>query len=821
MKISYKWLGRYVENLPQPEKLSILLTDCGLEVEMLEHFQSIPGGLKGVVVGRVESCIKHPNADKLSLTKVNIGSGELLSVVCGAPNVAAGQTVLLATVGTNMITPKGEFVIQKAKIRGEVSEGMICAEDELGLGTSHAGIMVLPEDTPLGMPASEYFSIEEDYVFEIGLTPNRSDATSHLGVARDVIAVLNAQNPDDTKKFAVMMPTVESFKVDEVKLPIPVIIEDDAACPRYSGLTMTGIEVKASPDWLQNALKAIGLRPINNIVDITNFVLYETGQPLHAFDADKISGNKVVVKKLKEGTPFVTLDGVERKLDGQDLMICNADGGMCMAGVFGGLSSGVTANTTSLFLESACFDPATIRKSSKRHNLKTDASFRFERGTDINITVYALKRAALLIKELAGGSISSEIVDVCPGKTDRCKVTFSLKQLDTIAGKHIAPKLVLNILESLDITVLSSSDDVLELAIPTAKVDVTREVDVIEEILRIYGYGNIEFPDSLRTNLSYRNKPDREQIKNAIAGLLTDKGYHEILTNSLTNSNYTEKFADTLSPQNNVPILNPLSRELNVMRQSMLFSGLEVLAYNKNRKNADLKLYEIGHVYCLVKGAGFNDLDKYQQREQIALFLMGDFNKEHWTGKNRKATFYDLKAGIEAILNRLGIVRRELKMLPVENSLLQDAWTLNDKENVLCTLGKVTLAVCNEFDIKEEVFYAEIDLDTLIRLHSEKVIRASDIPKFPEVRRDLALLIGPEVSWSQIEELAYTTGKKVLKEVGLFDVYSDEKMQGKKSYAVSFILQDEEKTLTDTEIDGLMQKLITAFERSLGATLRQ
>ncbi len=821
MKISYKWLSRYIDKFPEPQKLSELLTACGLEVEMMEHFQTVPGGLKGVVVGRVESCEKHPNADKLSLTKVNIGTSELLSVVCGAPNVAAGQMILLATVGTTVTTSKGEFVIQKAKIRGEVSEGMICAEDELGLGTSHAGIMVLPEDTPIGMPASEYFHIEDDFVYEIGLTPNRSDATSHLGVARDVVAVLNAQHLNGDEHWEIQFPSVEDFTVDSLSRNITVTLEDEAACPRYSGLTMTGITVKPSPDWLQNKLKAIGLRPINNIVDITNFVLYETGQPLHAFDADKISGDKVIVKKLAKDTGFITLDGVERKLDAEDLMICNAESGMCMAGVFGGLSSGVTEQTTSLFLESACFDPATIRKTSKRHNLKTDASFRFERGSDINVTVYALKRAAMMIKELAEGRIVSEIVDVCPGKTERVTLLFSLTQLDKIAGKHISKEIVFDIFKSLDFTIISESGDTVELAIPTAKVDVTREVDVIEEVLRIYGYGNIEFPESLRTNLSYRNKPDREQIKNVIADLLTDKGFHEILTNSLTTSVYTEKFAEALSPVNNVPILNPLSRELNVMRQSMLFSGLEVLIYNKNRKNADLKIYEFGNVYRLVgTKAGASDLEKYLQTPMLTLFLMGDATKEHWAEKSRKVTFYDLKASVEAILHRLGINRRDLRMLPETSVLYENAWTLNSGEHRVCLLGEVSSAVRNEFDLKEEVFYAAFDLDKLISLHASQKVAAMDIPKFPEVRRDLALLIGPEVSWLQIEELAFATGKKYLKEVNLFDVYTDEKMKGQQSYAVSFILQDEEKTLTDVEIDGLMKKLISAFERNLNATLR-
>jgi phenylalanyl-tRNA synthetase beta chain len=819
MKISYNWLSTYVDGLPEPERLSELLTSCGLEVEAMEQFQSVPGGLKGMVIAKVEQCEKHPNADKLSICKVNTGSGDLLPVVCGAPNVAAGQKVLFATVGTFISSPKGEFVIQKAKIRGEVSEGMICAEDEAGLGTSHAGIMVLPDDAVPGTPAAEYFKIEEDVVFEIGLTPNRCDATSHLGVARDVIAVLNVLSMKEGKNYQINVPSVEAFKQDNDLRRISVTVEDPEACPRYSGLSITGIKVAESPAWLQNRLKAIGLRPINNIVDITNYILFETGQPLHAFDASKIAGDKVIVKKLAAGTAFITLDSVERKLDAQDLMICNAKEGMCMAGVFGGLGSGVTNETTEVFLESACFDPATIRKTSKRHTLKTDASFRFERGTDINMTIYALKRAAMLICELAGGKISSGIEDVCNGDTAKKKISFSLKELDKIAGKMIPRDIVENIFESLDITVLSKKGDDLEIDIPTAKNDVTRQIDVIEEVMRIYGYQNIEFPESLRTNLSFRNKPDNEVIRNAVAACLSERGFHEILTNSLTTSAYSEKFSKEIHPDHNVPILNPLSKELNVLRQSLLFTGLEVVAYNRNRKNSDLSLYEFGTVYSMDK-AKTSGLEPYCERPLLALYMTGNRRGEHWSGPVIKISYYDLKAAVENLFYRLGIDIRSLKFQSAESEILEDNHQYLSGTDVLCSLGRVAQKVTAEFDIKDDVYYACFDWNLLVRLHASLSLSVADIPKFPEVRRDLALLINPGVSWQQIEEIAYKTDRKYLRSLNLFDVYTDEKMKGKKSYAVSFTLRDDEKTLTDNEIDKVMKKLVEAYSKELGAELR-
>lgn len=820
MKISYNWLLNYFDELPKPEELSFLLTDCGLEVESLEPFHSIEGGLQGVVIGHILQCEKHPNADKLHVTKVDVGQGEPLSIVCGAPNVAAGQKVLVATIGTKVTTAKGEFVIQRAKLRGELSEGMICAEDELGLGSSHAGIMVLPEDAQTGMPAKEFFKVEEDHVFEIGLTPNRSDATSHLGVARDIQAVINGRNMQTgAPGIRAKMPSVDLFKTDNKNRCIPVTIEDSTACPRYSGVTISDVCVGESPDWLKNKLKAIGLRPINNIVDITNFVLFETGQPLHAFDADKISGQQVVVKKLPSGTPFTTLDGVQRTLSDEDLMICNAEEPMCMAGVFGGEKSGVTAETTCLFLESACFDPATIRKTSRRYNLKTDAAFRFERGSDINMTLYALKRASLLICELAGGKISSDIVDVCPGDTARKKVCLTYEGLNRLSGKVIDPALVKVILKNLDINIVQETATELQLEIPTAKVDVTREADVVEEILRIYGYGNIEMPENLRTSLSFSRKPDPERIRTALSDLLSARGYHEILTNSLTASLYSEQFPGDFPPANNVNILNPLSKELNVMRQSLLFSGLEVMAYNQNRKASDLCCYEFGKVYTYCGGQA-EGLSRYHESTGLALFRMGQYRAEHWREKERATTLFDLKADVELLLQRLGIDRRSLQMLPLECETLAHAVVLQRNGKEICRMGAIQPAVQKLMDLKSDVFYACLQWDELVEAYGSLNLQSGDIPKFPAVRRDLALLMEPEVSWSQMESLAYETAGPLLRDVNLFDIYSDEKLAGKRSYALSFLLQDTEKTLTDEEIERVMKKLVRAFETRLQASLR-
>lgn len=819
MKISYNWLLYYFEALPEPRELSLLLTDCGLEVESLESFQSVPGGLQGVVIGHVVSCEKHPNADKLHITKVDVGQAAPLSIVCGAPNVATGQKVLVATVGTRVTTAKGEFVIQKAKLRGELSEGMICAEDELGLGTSHAGIMILPEDAPMGMPAKEYFKVEEDNVFEIGLTPNRSDATSHLGVARDIQAVINSRETSADKHIALKIPSVELFKTDTTSRPIPVTLADPLACPRYSGLTISGITVGDSPDWLKNKLKAIGLRPINNIVDITNFVLFETGQPLHAFDADKISGQQIIVKKMPAGTIFTTLDGVQRTLNADDLMICNAEEPMCMAGVFGGEKSGVTAATTSIFLESACFDPATIRKTSKTHNLKTDAAFRYERGTDINATLFALKRAALLIQEWAGGQVTSTIVDECPGNTSRKKVELTYAGLNRLTGKMMDPVLVKNILKNLDITITSETSGSLHLEIPTSKVDVTREADVVEEVLRIYGYGNIELPDYLRSSLSYSAKPDPERVRATLSDLLSGHGYHEILTNSLTAAAYSENFPQDFPPANNVGILNPLSKELNVMRRTLLFSGLEVLAYNQNRKAQDLKCYEFGKMYSYDPKQD-SGLKRYHESTGLALFMAGNTHTEHWREKVRPSTLFDLKADVELLFQRTGLDLRSLELQATESETLTNAQQMKVQEHTLCVFGQVHPKLMKYMELKSPTFYACIYWEELMGVLRGQNVQSHEIPKFPAVRRDLALLLGPEVNWAKIESLAYETAGTLLREVKLFDIYTDEKLMGKRSYAISFVLQDNDKTLTDDEIERVMNKLIRAFETQLSATLR-
>ncbi|HNW71018.1 MAG TPA: phenylalanine--tRNA ligase subunit beta [Bacteroidales bacterium] len=819
MKISYNWLKQYTGLETDPEELSLMLTNCGLEVEAMEHIGIDKTRLEGVVVGHVVEKIKHPNADKLSLTKVDIGKGNLLSIVCGAPNVDQGQKVLVATIGTKMKTPKGEFVIQTTKLRGELSEGMICAEDELGLGDSHAGIMILDENAPIGTPAKDYFNVDEDYTYEIGLTPNRSDATSHIGVARDVLAVLNCKNKSEIK---LRIPDVSSFKTDNHQLPIDVIIEDPKACPRYTGLTISGVQVKDSPAWLQEKLKVIGLRPINNIVDITNYVLFETGQPLHAFDAGQIKGDKVIIKKLASGTKFKTLDGVERELSSDDLMICNSEEGMCIAGVFGGEKSGVTSQTKNIFLESAYFNPVSIRKTSKYHGLKTDASFRFERGADPNITVHAIKRAALLIKEIAGGAISSEIADVYPEKIENRVFDFSLDKLNIIAGKTIEKDLVLNILNSLEIEIINNQDRKLVLSVPPFKTDVTREIDVMEEILRVYGYNNIECSETLHASLSYSQKPDGEKLQNIISDYLTANGFYEIMTNSLTSQDYYEKNSNLFDPGLLVHLVNPLSKELNVMRQTLLFSGLESVEFNKNHKNPDTFFYEFGKVYQCIQTGSENPLDKYKEHKQLAIFASGNIVNPNWHGKEQAADLYFIKAFAVNVMQRLGVDTKSLKI--AENStpeLYTAQLTYYHDKTRLCDLGQISPAILKQFDIKDDVYFAVLNWDYLVYGIEKQTVKYREVSRFPEVRRDLALLIERSVKYSEIERIAYETEPKLMKKVELFDIYEGENIgKNKKSYAVSFILQDEEKTLTDKQIDETMNKLIEAYKNKLDATLR-
>ena len=819
MKISYNWLKKYTCLETTAEELSIILTDCGLEVEAMDHIGVDKSRLEGVVVGYVLDKSKHPNADKLSLTKVDIGKDEPLSIVCGASNVAPNQKVFVATVGTKIINAKGEFVIQKSKIRGEVSEGMICAEDELGLGDSHEGIMVLADDAPIGMSAIDCLNVEEDVVFEIGLTPNRSDATSHIGVARDILAVVNAAS---NKNHRLHLPDVSSFAIDSTVLPIEISIEDAIACPRYTGVTLSGVTVTDSPKWLQDTLKAIGLRPINNIVDITNYVLFETGQPLHAFDAQKIIGQKVIIKKLEDKTKFTTLDGIVRELSANDLMICNANEAMCIAGVFGGEKSGVTSVTTDIFIESAYFNPTSVRKTSKHHGLKTDASFRFERGADPNITVYAIKRAAMLIKEIAGGTISSEIVDVYPSKIENTEMEFSLARMDSIIGQHIDKSIVENILTSLGIIISRQTEDTLWLEVPPFKTDVTRPIDVVEEVLRIYSYNKIAIGDEMRSSLSFFPKPDPEKVQNIVSDYLTSNGFFEILTNSLTKQAYYENNSTIFPNKQLVHILNPLSKELNVMRQTMLFSGLECVAFNKNHKNQNILFYEFGNVYFLNQSDSDNPLTKYSEQKHLALFVSGNIHDKNWQTQEQRVDFYYLKAIVDTIIKRLGIHKNICTIAEHQNPLLfseQLTYTFNNA--IVCELGNLQSTILKQTDNKDAVYFAYLNWDMLFSDMPKQKIEYSEIARFPEVKRDLALLLDKSITYSQIEQIAYQTEAVLIKKVSLFDVYEGENIgENKKSYAVSYILQDEEKTLTDERIDSCMNKLIEAYKKQLNATLR-
>ncbi len=815
MKISYNWLKNYINTDLSVEEVSKILTDTGLEVEGIEEFESVKGGLKGLVIGQVTSCAKHPNADKLSVTTVNVGGENELPIVCGAPNVAEGQKVVIATVGTTLYSGDESFKIKKAKMRGEPSEGMICAEDEIGLGTSHDGIMVLDDSAVIGTPAKEYFKIESDTVFEIGLTPNRIDGASHIGTARDLAAYLS-----QTKKTELIKPSVDDFKVDNNNLPIEIIVEDKEACPRYTGVTVSNVTVGPSPEWLQHRLKAIGLNPINNLVDISNFVLHETGQPLHFFDADQIEGNKVIVKTLPNETPFVTLDEAERKLSDKDLMICNEKNGMCIAGVFGGIKSGVTESTKNVFIESAHFNSVYVRKTAKRHDLHTDASFRFERGSDPNITVYALKRAALLIKEIAGGEISSEIIDVYPEKVEDYKVELTFKNLKRLIGKEIEKEKVKSILESLDIKIISEDDEKLNLEVPTYRVDVQREADVIEEVLRIYGYNNVEISEHVNSSLSYSPKPDKEQIQNTISDILSANGFNEIMCNSLTKADYYNDL-ESYKASNLVKIFNPLSNDLNVMRQTLLFGGLESVAYNRNRRNTDLKLYEFGNNYSLKDSDSENPLKKYNEEKHLALFITGNKNDESWIIKEEPSSFYLLKTYVENILEKLGFDLNQMLSNETKLDLFTEGLSYEYNKKQVVNFGILNKKLLKNFDIDAPVYFAEFNWDAVVKLSAKNSIRYTEIPKYPEVRRDLALLLDQSVKFGDIKNLAYQSERKLLKKVSLFDVYEGEKLgENKKSYAVSFVLQDENKTLTDKQIDKIMNNFIRVFEKELNAQIR-
>lgn len=817
MKISYSWLKEYIDVNLTPQEMSDILTSIGLEVESLEKVEAVKGGLKGVVIGQVLTCAKHPDADKLSITTVNIGKAEPLNIVCGAPNVAAGQKVMVATVGTTLYFNNSELTLKKTKIRGQLSEGMICAEDELGLGASHDGIMVLPSDAPIGTPASDFFNLEDDYLFEIGLTPNRIDAASHFGVARDLAAYLNL-----TKDTKATKPSVDHFKIDNNNLPIPVEVKNAEACPRYSGITISNVRVGPSPEWLQKRLRSIGLSPINNVVDVTNFLLHEVGQPLHAFDADKIEGKKVVVGTLPQDSPFTTLDEAERKLSSEDLMICNTTEGMCIAGVFGGNKSGVNESTKNIFLESAYFNPVWIRKTAKRHGLSTDASFRYERGADPNITIWALKRAAMLIKEITGGEISSEIVDVYPNPVENFRVDLSIDYTTKLIGKNIPKETIRQILTGLDITIEAENDDTLSLSIPPYRVDVQRPADVVEEILRIYGYNNVGISNKVNSSLAHSTRPNKEMVTKLISDTLTGIGMYEIMCNSLTKKAYYDKLK-TYPTENTVEIINPLSTDLNGLRQTLLFGGLESVIYNINRKKGNLKLYEWGNCYTFDKTKESYEvaLKAYNEEMRLALWLTGDDTEESWIKKQEKVTFYHLKANVFNILDKLGIDTNSLNLSEAPSDLFEYGISLVINGKTLGYLGMVSKRICKDFDIKQEVFFAELSWESLFKMAKKNRVQFNEIPKYPEVRRDLALLVNENVTFAQIKEIAQKSERKLIKHINLFDVYKGANLgEGKKSYAVSFTLQDESKTLTDKQIDKVMNNLIGAFDRDLGAQIR-
>lgn len=807
MKISYRWLQQYIDITEPPEELGQVLTSTGLEVESIEPFETVKGGLRGLVIGEVLTCIKHPNADKLSITTVDVGGSKPSQIVCGAPNVAAGQKVVVALPGTTVHPMHGDpFLIKAAKIRGEQSEGMICSEDEISLGPSHAGIMVLNTSVKNGTPAADYFKIESDAVFEIGLTPNRADAASHVGVARDIKASRNRE---------LKWPDVSSFTTDNQSLEIAIAVENKEACPRYSGVTLSGVTVGESPSWLKNRLNAIGLTPINNIVDITNFVLHELGQPLHAFDADEIKGRKVIVKTLEAGTRFTTLDNKERILTPNDLMICDAKEPMCIAGVFGGIKSGISDKTKNIFLESACFSSTYVRKTGMHHQLKTDASFRFERGTDPNITVFALKRAAGLIKEIAGGQISSSIIDVYPSKIENQAIPVKFKNIDRLIGKKIPHDEIFSILDRLEIEIISKTEAGFIASVPPYRVDVAQEADVIEEILRIYGFNNIELSDHVKTDfLASFPERDGSKFKKSIAGMLASVGFYETLTNSLTNIAYKNKIKTERQP---VEILNKLSEEQGMLRQTMLFSGLEVCAHNINRKQKDLKLFEFGKIYGLTEDVDAKN--KYWEDERLALLLTGNLETENWQHKPRGVNFYDLAQAATLVTARCGI--NKIKQESFSDSVFEFGIKILKGSKEIGRLGKVKTLLCKEFGVRQEVFFADLSVDLLFNSANPKFV-LQEVPRFPEVRRDLSLVLDNHVKFSEIEALARTTEQRLIKDIIAFDVYEGDKVQqGKKAYALGFTLQDENKTLTDEEIEKVMLKLMSAFEGKMGAVIRK
>lgn len=820
MNISYNWLTSYLDFDLQPEEVAAALTSIGLETGSVEEVQTIKGGLEGIVIGEVLACIDHPNSDHLHITTVDVGADEPLKIVCGAPNVAAGQKVVVALNGTKLYKGDESFTIKKSKIRGEESNGMICAEDEIGIGTSHDGIIVLPEDAVTGTPAKEYYNIKSDYVLEVDITPNRVDATSHYGVARDLAAYLKQNGlPAQLKR-----PSVDDFKIDDPAPGIRVTVENQETCPRYSGVTIKGVTVKESPEWLQNYLNVIGLRPINNVVDITNFVLHELGQPLHAFDAGKIKGGQVIVKTMPSGTKFVTLDGIERTLTDQDLMICNTEEAMCIGGVFGGLNSGVTENTTDVFLESANFNPTWIRKTARRFGLNTDSSFRFERGLDPNNTVYVLKRAALLIRELAGGTITGDIQDIYPDPVHPYIVEVTFRKINTLIGKEIPVETVKSILASLEIEVTAETAEGLTLQVPRYRVDVQKDVDVIEEILRIYGYNNVEIGENVKSNLSYETPTDKSyKLQNLISEQLSGGGFHEIMNNSQTRSAYYEELS-SYPVAHCVMLLNPLSSDLNCMRQTLLFGGLESIEYNIKRKNSNIRFYEFGNCYQYDadKKREDNSLAAYKEEYRLGLWMTGNRVENSWAHPDEKTSVYELKAYVENILTRLGINRKTILFGNLSNDIYTAGLSITTiSGRQLGTLGIVNKKICQAVDIETEVAYAELSWNLLMKEIKKNKVKFSEISKFPAVKRDLALLLDKSVPFSEIEKIATDSDRKLLKQVELFDVYEGKNLPpGKKSYAVSFYLQDESKTLNDKQIDAIMKKIRNNLEQKLGAQLR-
>jgi len=820
MKISYNWLKEYINFSLTPQDLSILLTNCGLEVEELEHWQSVKGGLNGIVLGKVIEKNKHPNADKLSLTKVDIGNGEILKIVCGAPNVEAGQNVAIATVGAKIYSADDSFEIKSAKIRGEESFGMICSEKELGLGDSHEGIMVLPNDAIIGTAAKDYFNISEDWIFTLGLTPNRVDAASHIGVARDVMAAINANS---NSKTTLKIPHFELPQKSNNELKVEVIIEDTDSCNRYSGITLNNVKVKQSPKWLSDKLISVGLRPINNVVDITNYVMLTYGQPLHAFDLKKVKNNKIVIKKFDKEFDFLCLDEQSRKISTEDLMICNSDEAMCIAGVFGGFDSGVNETTTSIFIESAYFQTVSVRKTSNRHALKTDSAFRFERGADISVTIDAMKMAACLICELADAEISSDIYDVYPVKKEKEIINLKFDFVKKLIGHEIPIELQISILKDLDFEIVESNQDSLILKAPFAKVDVTRPSDVVEEILRIYGYNNIPEPSSMRTNLSKFAKPNPHHTKNVISEILVSQGFYEIMTNSLSSAEYyVSDFG--FNETENVKLLNPLSNELNTLRRSMIFTGLQSVVYNINRKQNNLKFFEFGKIYSKISDdKSFDILKRFKENTQLAIFLSGETQNQNWKYKVENVDFYVLKQTIINVLLRLGIKDEMLVSEEFNSELFSYALTLKLKNSGLeiATYGLISKKVTDKVDCRQEVFYGEIYWDNVLEVSNKEKLTVTEISKFPEVRRDIAMLLDKTTKYEAVKEIVINNSDSKLISTSLFDIYEGKNLpEGKKSYAISIILQDKDKTLTDKETDKIVNRIKKQLEEKLEAIMR-